>query len=212
MLTSLVRIHEPSPPSSNTEDTNAEFDLNRPASPGTILDPAQSALILFNPSHVPTSHGRSGQEVAYAPRRGKDKLLISPSSSPSSAGNDQSTILVRLADPPDGEAFQGFAHYVWNSGVLAAEMILGLDVDEYGDPYGHVDRESDRDFIREKPWRRKWNVEAKTVLELGAGKHESISRLSVLFTCFTPQEPRCLSDRSGSKRRESRMFEISCLT
>lgn len=90
-------------------------------------------------------------------------------------------MVVRLADPEKGgEGGTGlFAHYVWNAGVLAAEMIMGLDGDG---------EEGAREMCQ-KRWRRKWKVEGEDVLELGAGEFFLLVGFDWLLCCFLITTP-----------------------
>ena len=149
---------------------------------------------------MPTSHGIPGSELTYRPRHGRRRLFGTRARIRAESGddgygsgtNDDPKLTIRLADPETGGASGGtglFAHYVWNAGVLGAEMILGLDEDDQADgegkgPSGAGGEGRGRAMAAVvKPWRQRWEVAGERVLELGAGTSE-------FFLC-------CLSSSSG---------------
>lgn len=92
------------------------------------------------------SHGTPGQAVVYySPRYGE--------------------ITLGIPQHPDVEEGRKlFAHYLWNSGVVAADAIECASHDD-------VEIVTDSEHATEPNiWdRRYWNVKGKDVLELGAG-------------------------------------------
>lgn len=78
-----------------------------------------------------------------------------------------------IADPNGETERTKFAHYLWNAGVLMAELVggrkkEGMNVAE-GEQWGN------RKFVKGKQWwvdvdeEKKWSVEGHKVVELGAG-------------------------------------------
>lgn len=93
------------------------------------------------------SHGTPGQAVIYhSPRYGEIKLGIPQ-------------------HPDVDERRKLFAHYLWNSGVVAADAIECASHDQTGESNAHSGQEGGYTV-----WdQRYWNVRDKDVLELGAG-------------------------------------------
>jgi hypothetical protein len=92
-------------------------------------------------------------------------------------GDDPDTVIIynnakhgelefRTADVNGEEQRTKFAHYLWNAGILMAELIGGR-------PEGS--REEDGEEWKEGEWwtgkeeEKAWGVQGETVLELGAG-------------------------------------------
>ena len=101
----------------------------------------QSSLPTLFTDDVQNSHGGSGDRLIYtSPRFGE--------------------ITVRIPQHPDQDAERRlFSHYLWNAAVLAADMIekaSRVNDTQVGKSLNDNDK-----F---------WNVQQKTVLELGAGK------------------------------------------
>ena len=103
-----------------------------------------------------------------------------------SYGDDPDTVIVyksekfgdlqfRTADVNGEEQRRKFAHYLWNAGILVAELVSGWKEQH------ECDRDGDSGFFgmeencgKEKPWvvreeEALWSVKGETVLELGAG-------------------------------------------
>jgi len=81
----------------------------------------------------------------------------------------------RTADVNGEEERRKFAHYLWNAGVLMAELVGGrmrVDADE---AEGRHTRDGDEERWEDGEWwmseeeERAWSVEGEQVLELGAG-------------------------------------------
>jgi hypothetical protein len=100
-------------------------------------------------------------------------------------GDDPDTVIVyrsrrygdlefRTADVNGEEHRRKFAHYLWNAGILMAELIGGNP-----DVRGEHNRDSgvamvEEDIAQDKWWvteeeEKAWSVRGETVLELGAG-------------------------------------------
>jgi hypothetical protein len=96
-------------------------------------------------------------------------------------GDDPNTVIVyknarhgnlefRTADINGEEQRQKMAHYLWNAGVLMAELVGGRpedvaarDVDEGADGW------KSGEWWVNKDEEKSWSVEGETVIELGAG-------------------------------------------
>ena len=139
-------------------------------SPEEILD--STALTLFYPDAQRTFHGNPGSSVLYASKRYGD-------------------ITLRLVDPEGRDERWLFAHHLWNSSVLLAELIsdeaAGAEREDPGsrDNFAEDGAGNDLDTDRENKsrWADKssnrmdldlrasgrWSVKGERVLELGAG-------------------------------------------
>ena len=91
-----------------------------------------SSLDIIFPDETRNMHGDAGSHVMYKSRR---------------FGN----ISLGLMDPQSEGSRKLFAHYLWNAGILLAELISGLT-----SPGPLSDCTT-------------WNVEGDSILELGAG-------------------------------------------
>ena len=99
-------------------------------------DVLSSCVGLLYPNETRNLHGDAGSSVIYKSRK---------------FGN----IELRLSDPQSESGRKLFAHYLWNSGVLLAELISRvIEPGSTSSLSGGVD----------------WSVEGEDVLELGAGK------------------------------------------
>lgn len=110
--------------------------LIQPANPlnPSAEDVFSSALSIISPEDVSVLHGDPGSFVTYSSTRfGKLEL--------------------RLAEPQTERERKLFAQYLWNAGVLMAELI-----DSSGDGRANTSRGT-----------KKWSVKGERVLELGAG-------------------------------------------
>ncbi len=139
-------------------------------SPQEILD--NTSLTIFYPDAQRTFHGDPGSAIIYASKRYGD-------------------ITLRLADPAVHDERWLFAHHLWNSSVLLAELIsdeaarvegenkgqrdvvaegraeIGQDVNP-GKGVHRADQQDNRqDLGLRAPGR--WSVKGERVLELGAG-------------------------------------------
>lgn len=95
-------------------------------------DVFSSALSLISPNDVSVLHGDPGSSVTYVSER-------------------YGTLELRLAEPQTEHVRKLFGQYLWNAGVLLAELIGGADDSETA------------------ARRAKWVVRNEKVLELGAG-------------------------------------------
>jgi nicotinamide N-methyltransferase len=108
-----------------------------------------------------------------------------------SYGDDQDTIIVyksekfgdlefRTADVKGEEQRRKFAHYLWNAGILVAELVGGrkeqheCDMDGDSGFFGMEEKDEEEDCGKEKWWvvreeEALWSVKGEIVLELGAG-------------------------------------------
>lgn len=99
-------------------------------------------------------------------------------------GDDPDTVIVyksrkygelefRTADVNGEEQRRKFAHYLWNAGILMAEMVGGRPAQRKEDRDSGVFMEEEAEA--EKGWwlseeeEKLWNLQGETVLELGAG-------------------------------------------
>lgn len=169
MLTSLLRpisptsVTSPSPSGSDASalaKTSADLQTSR----STTLTASTGALTLFNPAHVPTSHGVPGGFVSY---RSRPRPNHWESNDVSRDCERSETIELRVQLPsPEDDGSGGsdlMAQYVWNCGVLGAEMVRGLHDSEVG---GSA-----------KGWRTKWDLDGQRILELGAGEFSRLGWL-----------------------------------
>jgi hypothetical protein len=96
-------------------------------------------------------------------------------------GDDPETVIIyknarygnlefRTADPDGEEQRRKMAHYLWNAGVLMAELVGGRPDDNDTRP---VDEDAegwkDGEWWVSKKEEKLWSVEGETVIELGAG-------------------------------------------
>ena len=102
--------------------------------PASIEDIFSSALGLIFTDDLLNQHGNPGSSVIY-----KSKAF--------------GELELKLVDPKGEDARRLFAQYVWNSGVLMAELIGG----------GTTDGQA------MEARGGSWSVKGKTVMELGAG-------------------------------------------
>lgn len=151
MLHSLLRFPPPSPPYSI-------FPYKKVISSPCPEDFFYSALGIIFPDDAPALHGDPGSVVIYTSKQFGE-------------------ITLRLSAPDSEDDRRLFAQYLWNAGVLMAEIVsgnVGLDEsrstlsDAVGDGdggkiplTGTMMRKRDEDD---------WNVFGETVLELGAGE------------------------------------------
>lgn len=98
-------------------------------------DVLSSCTDLIYPNEARSLYGDAGFSVIYKSRK---------------FGN----IELKLSDPQSESGWKLFAHYLWTSGVLLAELVSGVF-----DPGSTGSLSSDVD----------WSVEGQDVLELGAG-------------------------------------------
>jgi hypothetical protein len=95
-------------------------------------------------------------------------------------GDDPDTVIVyknarygdlefRTADVNGEEQQRKFAHYLWNAGILMAELVGGRPEEDTDDEDGWKNGEWWIDGEEEK----KWRVQGERVLELGAGALDS---------------------------------------
>lgn len=119
--------------------------------PEDILD--DNSLTIFYPDAQRTFHGDPGSSIIYASGKYGD-------------------IRLQLADPQGGDERLLFAHHLWNSSVLLAQMIsneadrAGRAESEHGRDAHDISR-TERQHELEAPGR--WSVAGERVLELGAG-------------------------------------------
>ena len=154
--------------SSHRTTTHRKSHHHHPPSPSTFPTTSTGALTLFNPAHVPTSHGIPGSTITY---RGRPRRWTHRCRDCYRENHPIPDIIIRLPDPQtEGSKGTGLmAHYVWNAGVLGAEMILGLD-SIVGDEEERMLNSRDGCQKGRKSWRRRWDVAGQNVLELGAGE------------------------------------------
>lgn len=113
--------------------------LNSLIQPANPLSPSaedvfSSALSMISPEDVSVLHGDPGSFVTYSSTK---------------FGN----LELKLAEPKTEEERKLFAQYLWNAGVLMAELISSS-----GEGWENTSREPKR-----------WAVKGEKVLELGAG-------------------------------------------
>ena len=100
-----------------------------------------------------------------------------------SHGDDPDTVIIykshkygelefRTADVTGEEQRRKFAHYLWNAGILMAELVSGRSKEKRDS--GVMNDGEDGQWGKEKWWisreeERLWSVEGESVLELGAG-------------------------------------------
>ena len=138
--------------------------------PKDTLD--NTSLTKFYPDAQPTFHGDPGSCIIYASKRYGD-------------------IKLQLADPEGRDERWLFAHHLWNSSVLLAELISdeaaraeseASDQTEEGKGeeessgggslrkgYGKEESQSDDDDADNLRAPGRWSVKGERVLELGAG-------------------------------------------
>jgi hypothetical protein len=105
-----------------------------------------SALGLISPDDTATLHGDPGSLVTYRSGQFGD-------------------IVLRLSAPETEDERRLFAQYVWNAGVLLAELIgLGHGGGGSSNHNNIISKESDSGMAMD------WDVTGETVLELGAGE------------------------------------------
>ncbi|KAI9796792.1 MAG: hypothetical protein M1835_003148 [Candelina submexicana] len=109
-----------------------------PNSTNTPEDILSSSLHILYPDDLCNQHGEPGSQVIYTSSQFGD-------------------IELRLADPQGEEQRLLFSHYLWNAGVLLAELLGNDGVDEIDENAGGG------------PLGKKWSVKGERVLELGAG-------------------------------------------
>lgn len=119
--------------------------------PEDILD--NTSLTIFYPDAQRTFHGDPGSSIIYASKWYGD-------------------IRLQLADPQGRDERWLFAHHLWNSSVLLAELISNeagraMYEGEAHDRDASTIVESDIQNDFERPGR--WSVRGERVLELGAG-------------------------------------------
>jgi hypothetical protein len=104
-----------------------------------------SALSTIFTDYVQNSHGVPGSTVTYhSPRVGD--------------------ISLRIPTHPDVEEGRKlFAHYLWNSGVIAADAI------ECASASGTKEDGNEGEGVKDRWDKRYWSVTGKRTLELGAG-------------------------------------------
>lgn len=100
----------------------------------SVEDILSSSVAIVFPDETRNIHGDAGSHVIYKSRRFGD-------------------IRLELVDPQSEGGRKLFAHYVWNAGVLLAELISGLAASN-----------------SELSERVNWSVEGQCVMELGAGE------------------------------------------
>jgi hypothetical protein len=108
-----------------------------------------SALSTIFTDDTVNSHGTPGSYVTYkSPRFGEIKLQIP-------------------IHPDEEDGRKLFAHYLWNAGVVAAEAIeQGSEVDR-----SNANGNGGGEIVGKARWDRRWfDVQGKSVLELGAGE------------------------------------------
>lgn len=112
-------------------------------------------------------------------------------------GDDADTVIVyrpsnasfkpvelRAADVNGEEQRRKFAHYLWNAGVLVAELIAGREEDNGEGDGGVVESSEGGQRAWGEGWKRgewwtereeeaRWNVRGQKVLELGAGEGDA---------------------------------------
>jgi hypothetical protein len=84
---------------------------------------------------------------------------------------------LEVADPDSEEERTKFAHYLWNAGVLMAELVGGRHVEEMNERQrlGCSEEWSARQFAEGRHWwvseeeEKVWRMQGEKVLELGAG-------------------------------------------
>jgi hypothetical protein len=121
-----------------------------------------NALTFLFPDETRNQHGDPGSAVAYRNSRFGDLKL-------------------QLADP--AAVNNGlFAHYLWNAGVMMAELVSASSRDGATESWGQQIGEVDNWDV--------WDMTGQTVLELGAGGTAFIvSVLPDQYTCFHVSEP-----------------------
>lgn len=125
------------------------------------IDIFASALSTVFPDDTRNQHGDPGATVMYTPSRAS-RLW----------GRE---VKLSVCEPERDEERRLFAHYLWNAGVWLGERVAGgegRELDGEGeDGDGGEEEMEGTDCGR---WEG-WSVEGETVLELGAGAHESLS-------------------------------------
>lgn len=139
------------PPSKASDEEEQE-------SPEDILD--NTSLTIFYPDAQRTFHGDPGSHIIYMSKRYGD-------------------IRLQLADPQGGDERWLFAHHLWNSSVLLAELISNEAARAERTNWHGVDNEGSDDNTRalakadsdqaELEAAGRWSVKGERVLELGAG-------------------------------------------
>jgi hypothetical protein len=96
-------------------------------------------------------------------------------------GDDPDTVIVyhsrvygdielRTADVNGEEDRRKFAHYLWNAGILMAELIGGRPSEgELAEKMDGEDGAEDKEWWISEEEEKLWSVRGQTVLELGAG-------------------------------------------
>ena len=120
--------------SGNIRMLSSLIGLPVPTDPDSTEDIFSSALSTIFPDDLLNQHGDPGSSVIYKSKAFGDLEL-------------------RLVDPRGEDARMLFAQYVWNSGILMAELIGGGTAD------GHA----------MKARGGSWSVMGETVMELGTG-------------------------------------------
>lgn len=93
-------------------------------------------------------------------------------------GDDPNTVIIyknakhgnlelRTADVNGEEQRRKFAHYLWNAGILMAELISGRPADGQDDT--SEEGWKNGEWWVDKEEEQNWNVHGESVLELGAG-------------------------------------------
>jgi hypothetical protein len=84
-------------------------------------------------------------------------------------------VALQPADVNGEEQRRKFAHYLWNAGILMAELIGGRPKQEengahaVNEVWGEQSRWRDGEWWTSEEEEGKWSVKGETVLELGAG-------------------------------------------
>ncbi|TKA80949.1 hypothetical protein B0A49_00883 [Cryomyces minteri] len=156
-LTDLIRVVQPATATPETEDIFSDSlgliftdDLrNQHGDPGATIVYRPSSARIRDKIENGRQEGRSGGSQTGATDNDEeaDRLAVN-------LGVGDGEIELSVTDPKGEDERRLFAHYLWNAGILMAEMVAAAS--EH-DTEGTADREHTR-----------WSVQGETVLELGA--------------------------------------------